>query len=129
MWLDALSWYTAGMTVHVIPAHHAVRVRERDHPLQNVAMVESGKLSVMPGCKCIRGVRIHSVDTQVNISRLRSLTISNPASSEAKTMKATTNHCVAHVTTTRRLMMAAVKGVGANKVLAWGWRPAGQSYV
>lgn len=44
-------------------------------------------------------------------------------------MKATTNHSVAHATTTRLHMMAVAtgKGVGAKKVFVWGWRPAGQS--
>jgi hypothetical protein len=49
-------------------------------------------------------------------------------------MKATTNHYVVHATTTKRLTMAAVAGVGvevgvgrSESLRLWGWRPAGQS--
>lgn len=116
-------------TVHVTRVN-AVRERLRVHPLLHVVMVAGGRSSVMHGSVRIRGALIHLDFTTVNACVRQSLTIFNPASLEAKMMKATTNHCVAHATTTRRLTMAAVAGVGRSESLGVrGWRPAGQSCI
>lgn len=118
------------MTGASAPVIHVNDERPHVHPPLLVVMVAPGRSSVMHGSVRILGALIHLEFTTVSVYARRSLTIFNPANLEAKMMKATTNHCVVHATTTRRLTMVAVAGVGRSESLGVrGWRPAGQSCI